>query len=450
MKIIYANNLSLTRNVKSTTLADDADAAGSTLTVDSIFGFSTDQILCIGEIGDEKTELIKTHAATSPTGTTITLASALVYDHPQSAKVYIVHWDDAVFAHADTIAGTKTTLSTTDLQVDQEETQYSDSAETAGFYFYRLKNTITGDFSTWSDPLPYDDYADNTVMSIKIRALEEINEHISHLITHSFLDNVLWQARREYHNSPGKRPFRKNYNEDLGDVVTGMYRVAVPSDLQDPYTAKNVFGIRVGTEKNMDSMSKKDFDWEYRDSPHTTVSNAITAADTSITLANTRDFDESGTIKIGDQNITYTANNETTGVLSGVPASGDGAITSDIAADIDVWQNISFGLPRKFHLWDSYIYFDRPIADDYEDQNIWGDYYKTVVEKDSDADTLDELEYDMFVPYLKWKIKKRKDPSLKKENDDDYIEWLQMKANSLRNEHLGEDVFLEPDIDHLE
>ncbi len=449
MKTIYAENQGLTRGQKFTYLSSDAASAASTLNVQSIVGFTINQILCIGEVGQEKTEIIKTHAATAPTGTTITLASALTFDHPQDTKVYLVNWDQAEFSHTVTSDGTKTVMNTIALQPDQDQTQYDDTTYSSGYYFYRLKNSILSVYSAYSDPLPYGDYADNTVMAIKQRALESINENIGNLITHSFLDQCLWQARREYHNSPGKRPFRRAYNSDLGNVTTGMFRISVPADLQDQETAKNIFGIRIGTEDNMRYYTKKDWDWDYQGVGHTTVKTAITAGDTSIVLTDTRDFDESGSVVIGAQTITYTANAESTGILTGVPATGTGAVTSNISTDVDVWQNVDFGNPLYFTVWGGYIYFERPISSDYVDQNIWGDYYKTVVEKDSDADELDEPEYDMYVPYLVWRIKKKKDPSLSAVNDSDYLEWVQKKVNALQNEYIGEEVKFVPDIDHL-
>lgn len=450
MKTIYAENNELTKDEKFTYLSADADAADGTLTVQSIVGFAINKILCIGEIGSEKTEIVKTHAATAPSGSTITLASNLSFAHPEGTTVYIVDWDQAEFSHAATTDGTKTVMTTTSLQVDHEYTQYEDTTYSSGYYFYRLKNSILNVYSTYSDPLPYGDYGDNTVMAIKQRALEAADEKIGDLITHKFLDECLWQARREYHNSPGKRPFRRDYESDLGNVTTGMYSLAVPSDLQDPETAQNIFSLRVGIETPMKYYTKREWNEDYQGVGHTTVSSAITAGDTSIALTNTRDFDESGTITIGTQDITYTANNESTGILTGVPASGDGAVETDIDADTDVWQNASFGLPKNYTVFENYIYFNCPIHNDYVDQNIWGDYYKTVVEKDSDADELDEPEYDMYVSYLTWRIKKKKDPSLKAENDTDYKEWLVKKANALNNEYLGQDIHFIPDIEHLE
>jgi hypothetical protein len=60
-----------------TFLTAEATAGVSTLTVGNIKNFAINQILLIGELGDENSEIIKTHTATAPTGSTITLLSAL-------------------------------------------------------------------------------------------------------------------------------------------------------------------------------------------------------------------------------------------------------------------------------------------------------------------------------------------------------------------------------------
>ena len=49
----------------------------------------------------------------------------------------------------------------------------------------------------------------------------------------------------------------------------------------------------------------------------TTLNGAITSSATTIILTNSTQFPSAGTILIGTELITYTANNETTGVLTG-------------------------------------------------------------------------------------------------------------------------------------
>ena len=69
----------------STTLTAAEAAGGNTLTVAGITNFAIGDIIRVGE--GEEMELIQVHASTAPTGTTITLATNLVYAHANGAAV---------------------------------------------------------------------------------------------------------------------------------------------------------------------------------------------------------------------------------------------------------------------------------------------------------------------------------------------------------------------------
>ncbi|GAG36059.1 unnamed protein product, partial [marine sediment metagenome] len=72
---VGAVNQELFTDARKTYLTAAVAAAGTSLTVQSIKEFAINQILCIGELGEEETEIVKTHASTTPTGTTITLVT---------------------------------------------------------------------------------------------------------------------------------------------------------------------------------------------------------------------------------------------------------------------------------------------------------------------------------------------------------------------------------------
>ena len=441
MKTLNSFHNFLSEGTKFTYLTASSAAAATTLTVQSIKEFAINQILLIGEFGQEDSEIIKTHASTAPTSLTITLNSGLVFTHPKDTKVYIIDYDQVEFSHADTTSGAKSVLATENIEADMDFTSYNDSAKSAGYYFTRFKDSINTTYSDYSDPIPYSGFGTNTVFSVKQRALKDLQEELGEMITDEWLNDKLFEARRFVHNLRKRWSFRKSFNYDLGDVTTGIYRIAVPSDLQDQNTNKNVFGVRIGIETGMTDMTKKEYDLFYEGVGHTTVGSAITAADTSITLTDSRDFDESGTITIGTQDITYTANTESTGVLSGVPASGTGAVTADIAADVDVWQGIGFGLPTRYLVLDGYIYFNCPIHNDYVDQNIFIDYYTQPTSIDSDADEFDEPEYDFYVSKLKYDIKSLKvKGEIKQDNDPDYKDWQQGYFHLMRKDQLDTEI----------
>lgn len=456
MKTIYSDNTVLTKDKPFTYLASDATSGAGSITVQSILGFhslgtSSGQIVCIGEIGDEKTEILKTSSTTGPSGTTVTLGTNLTFGHPQDTKVSIIDWDRVDIQWSATAGGAKSTIKAYPhyIQPDLAETPYNDSLKSSGYYFIRFNETIGDTNSDWSDPVPYAGYSNNTVYSIKERALAKINEtKDTNLITDDFLNEVLWEARREYHNAPGRRPFRRKFGVSIGTVATGMNKVALPTDVQGPYTAENVYGVRIGTQENMSYYDKKRFDDDYEGVAHGALTTAYTVGDQDLYVDNTRDFEDSGSVTVEDDSIAYSARG--LGGTLRISTAGSHAH----ASGKDVWQGESMGLPQNFTVYmetdgTAYIFFSSPISTVYVGQNVFADYYRTLVSYDSDADELDEPDYDMFVPYLAFRVKNRKANGTLPLTDPDYQEWMLRKGNALQNEYSGTEVRLSPGIDHL-
>lgn len=410
-----------------TFISSDASAASGTLTVDSIRDIAVNNILFLGELGEEKSEIIKTHSSTAPSGTTITLASNTVFAHPAGTKVYVIDYDQIEVSHATTTTGSKTSLSTIDIDADSLETMYKDSTYTSGYYFVRYYNSITATYSSYSDPIPYAGFAYNAVRSIKDRALDQLGEKIGDSITDAWLNETLWEGRREVDNMLPKWSFRFKKQYRATSIVPGTYTVSLPTDVRNPRSRNNILAVRIGKDltsiKNCDINEIYDY---YRGVAHTTLNGAVSAVDTTITLTHSGDFDDSGTIWVAAQSVSgtsdavaYTANSLSTNVISGVT----GIATGGFATGSDVWQDVSFGTPSYYTVdpENKKLMFDCPFEDDLGGESVYMDYYSTLPEYDSDADELDEPEPDMFVYWLKWKIKSKKaNGNLDAEKDDDY------------------------------
>ena len=459
-KTISTNNTDLTRDKRYTFLSEDVIAVGTTIRVQSLLGFhsldiSSGQIICIGEIGNERTEILRT-SNSAVLGTTyreVTLRDSLGFDHSQDTKVYIIDWNRVEFTTAATVSGTKSTLRAYPLGIDADhlETSYRDTTQTAGYYFTRFNESIANGYSDYSDPIPFAGFDDNTVFMIKKRALDAIGEEIDgKVITHEFLNEALWEGRREYHKAPGKRPFRKLFNLDIGNVLTGSYRIELPVTVEKPFTAENIYGVRIGVQPNMGYYDKKEWDFDYRNVGHSTLTSAYATDSRDLYLASTRDFTGSGVVSVEGTNVEYSAKSISGGTLR-ISVQGSYAAS----AGSDIWQNVSYGLPDKFTVWadaggSAYIYFNRPFSTTYIDQNIYADIYRTLLGYDSDADILDEPEYDMYVPYLQAKIKHRKNKGMADiTQDSDYKLWTFKKSNALANEYLSTQIRIEPDVSHL-
>ena len=460
-KTLYVDNTDIPREKKASALTENVVVGASTIRVQSILGFtslttSSGQIAMIGKLGNERTEIVRTSNATAPSQAYkwVYLRDTLKFNHSTDDEVTILDWNRIDIQHSATTSGTKGTIMAYPfaIQADQLESSYVDSTQSAGFYFIRFNESIENTNGDWSDPIPFLGYDDNSVAAIKDRAVEFLDERIDgKVITHQFLEQALWEARRTYHQAPGKRPFRRKFNVDIGDVLTGSARIEAPADVERDFTAENYYGVRIGTSPNMMYQDKKEHDYEYQNTANTTLLDDYTK-DTSkdLYVVSARDFAGSGVVSIEGTNINYRDKSNTGGTLR-ISEHGDW----DASAGSDVWQNITLGLPDRFTVWadpegSAFIYFNRPFSTMYAGQNIYLDYYRTLVGFDSDADILDEPDPDMYTNYLMAKIKHRRDRGNSDiTKDSDYKVFKMRMDNALANEYLATKIRIRPGVDHL-
>lgn len=404
IKPIVATINELFEDIPETSLVADVAAGVGTLEVESIRDFAINKILFIGELGAETSEIIKTHTATAPSGSTVTLLSNTVFAHSQGEKVYVIDYDQIEFSHAVTTTGTKTVISIDDIDPDSVDTVIKDETYTSGYYFIRFKNSITGTFSDYSDPIPYDGYADNTVGKAIAYALKRNKTEYTDSVDHDFMIEEANLCLQYTRGKLKKWHSLQSFNYEAGQTSRGSNKVALPSDAWQ-YSNKSILGIRVGSGKNLTYYDKTEFEEELEGIEQSTLNAAALIGATSVTLENSNDFESSGTIMIAGQEITYTANNKTTGVLSGIPASGTGSITANLAGTEDVWQGADEGEPDKFTIYGGYAHF-LPLPDaGNSGKNIFLDYWLEAPSVDSDTDVLTQSRYEMLKYWLVWAVR---------------------------------------------
>lgn len=402
---IIASISDLVLNTPVTYLASDATAGDTSLIVESINRFAIDKILLIHEPGNEHAEIIKTDAATAPTGSTVTLASALTFDHPDGTKVYIIDYDQVEFSHATTVDGSKTVLTTMAIDADSPETIYRDSTYSSGYYFVRFKDSINTIYSDYSDPIPYSGWADNQVGSAIEYALKKNKTGFSENLTHEML---LQEARSAISIFLGKlkRWSRlQTFDHSLGLTARGAYAFAAPSDMYG-YSPKSVLQVRLAGRPKLQWKDKIDFDKYLDNVKHSTLVSGASTGATSITLTDANDFTDSYTVMIRGIEITGTAWDASTGVLSGIPASGDGSITADLSAGDDVWQgSYEQAEPLYFTVYEGFFYIWPLVSSTWAGKNLFLDYWLEAPTVESDADTLDLTRYDAVKHWLTWVVR---------------------------------------------
>lgn len=405
--------------LEETHLTADVSASAGTLTVADIDGFAVNQILLIGELGSEKSEIIKTHASTAPSGTTVTLAANTEFAHSAGTKVYVLSFDQVEISHASTAGGSKSVLSTESIQADQLIQTYEDTTESSGFYFARFKESIGSTFGSYSDAAPYGGWASDSVGYMIDRALDNLNlESLDETITREFCYSAINEGLRYVKGKQIRWPHYQNLNAIVGQTVRGQHIYDVmPTDIYDKYSHKSIHRIRIGDDLHLRYLDPLEFEEALDETKWTQVRTQASAADTTLEVDNSYDFADSGTLvffKDGTKySITYTGitrddANGGTAVFSGIPASGTGSITVTIPVDTYIWQDVEEGEPNYYTIRNGKIEVWEVPDSSHDDMNIYMDYDTVATEVDSDGDTVDAHRFDMILDYLTWRIRMKK------------------------------------------
>jgi hypothetical protein len=428
----------------------EADSAVGTTIYANGLNFAANDYIILGQIGYEKTEICKVLTVSA---TQITLASTSIYPHVRGDSIRFIPYNQIIVETSpDDITYTPATAIPID--INAKETYLQRASDTSSYsYKFRFFNSTTTKYSAYSDIITGLGYGDNSVFSVKKRALNALGEKYDNLLTNEFLNEALREARRNVDQDPRilRWSFRSIFNHPLYSIIPGTFKVALPLDLRDRFTNKNILGVRVGKQSYVvEYQDNMRFRQNYYNKPHTTIAAPVVFGATSVTLAKSGDFQESGAIDIAGSAvnvqktiINYTANNEVTNVISGVtgvPAAG-------YAVGTDVWQNTTFGVPRAYTVENGYMLFDLPFDNQSDGEGVYIDYYTSLVEINNDAQTFDEPFYDMYVSYLKYMIKyKKSNGKLDRDTDSDYKDWTEGITRLISQELMGQNIRFIPTV----
>jgi hypothetical protein len=150
----------------------------------------------------------------------------------------------------------------------------------------------------------------------------------------------------------------------------------------------------------------------------TLASNSLALA-TSLTLTDSYEFTETGSIYIGSDTVKYTANAESTGILTGCTGT-----TSAHTAGDSVWQGIIPGEPEKYSIFNGQLILNVPVDSDNAGMKLKIKYLKKTTPFDDFEDTTDIPFYEAISYYIASKIERRKrnfDESAKQREEFDRI-----------------------------
>ena len=438
----------LSNQLEDTVITANAAAAATEITVRSITGFAVDQYLLFGEWGAQDSEIVKTHATTAPSGTTITLVTGgVTYAHDAGTKVYRVEFNRVEISQASTAGGTKTVLTTTALEPDKHVLHYLDTSVTTGFYFARFNNQNAATFGSYSPACPYDGWATNTVGYMIEAALQENQRTFNEIVTPQWCYDKINECLKTIQGKQLRWPEHQNLNAIIGQTTRGIMSVALPSDIYDNDSNKSILAARLGDQDALLYKDPLEFEEIIGDVKTTTLRSAATVGATTLPLTNSYDFADSGSVNIYNAgtlyNITYTGvtrdtSSGATGALTGIPASGTGSITVAFANATNVWQDEEEGKPIYFTIRNG-NFEAWPLSDaTYDNFNIRLDYWTVATEVNSDDDTLDTDRFDMVQPYLSWTMRNQFKRNGEKDfTDPDYILFKEALNDAIRNKARG-------------
>lgn len=447
--IIVIGNQELLKGADSSNIKSQANTGDLMISVYSIQDFSISDIILIGEFGNEDSEIVKVHASTYPSGSTVTLASAMTKDHPADTKVYIIPYDQIEISYSATTTGSKTVLNTISVDPESVNTDYKELTQSSGYFFTRYKNSTDSTYADYSDPIPYGGFATNTVSSLINIALDETNKDFSEKLTYDTLLYEINSCLRFIRGKLKRWGSSAVYDYIIGDANRGIYSLALESDYYDTNSNRSTLQVRVGTGKSLSYVDKIEFDDLLNDVSLSTASSLTASGSTSLVLSDSSDFDSSGTIHVFISNtlyeITYTGNDTTTNTLSGIPASGTGAITVAIPASTNVWQNESESTPRVFTIYGGRLYFWPMAGSSETKRNVYHDYNTDIVEVNSDSDEIPLARFDMIKHWLKWVIRNATERNGTPDvNDPDFQLFNVMLTDAVRRETAGQKYKMTP------
>lgn len=435
---------------ESTFLSTDASASDSTLTIDNGLKFAANEYLVLGRFGAERAEIVQITG--TPSATSMNLVSAINHAHNRGEVLQFIPYNQVILEYS-TDGDSWNALTTLDIRPDATETYYNDTNGLATHYYRaRFSNSTSSDVSSDSDEVLATGDAENSAGAIIRDALTSMGEKIDdEVFTKEFLLRALNEGRDEIdlHPEAGRWSFRTVFDYDAGDCIPGRYTLTLPSDLRDADTSKHILSVRIGRDKlSLEWMDKTEMNQYYQGVAHTTLNGAITTVSTSLVLASSGDFDESGSVDIAAEDVTeevdtvsYTSNTASTATLAGADN-----IDNNHADGRDVWQGVSFGTPTAYNVDNGVLTFNQPFSNELAGENIWLDYYAKKTVANSFGDTLDENFYAIYKPYLRYRLKLRKDPSMDKNTDPDYQEWVQKRDAQVRKEFPGQNLRIKIDV----
>lgn len=395
-------------------------------------GFADNDWFIVGEVGDQETEENDVNGAVTR-GTTMTVTNALSFDHEVNAPVTKIYERGIKIYGAATDGGAGSLILSIDaktasgrqladaamIEWHRPYTEYTLLSTDTDFAFYYAEFTDGTTDSDESEYVAAAGLSSSSVMYMVNQALDLTNtvlddQNITLDQCVKWADNAQVEISQFMFQEPStgrytQRDWAFEVDEDITTLTISenenVYSIA---DLSMKYqNEKSVIEIVLGSNEALEKITIQDMSKLLAFSPRTNLAVQAVAADTSITVDSNVEFTDSGTLYIGDEAITYTGKTGTT-IFTGIPATGDGAITATHAIDAPIWQNAAPGTPTKYAVFNGDIIFDVPPEEDLDGYPIKIKFLKKLTSLTTASDTTEVTFSNVMQNYIASKIELRK------------------------------------------
>jgi hypothetical protein len=447
-------------NPKVFTYLSNNFAIGVTaLTVENAIDFTSGSIITvIGSVGSENCEF---GYVTSHTDQGFVL-TATKQAHSRGELVTQVNYDQVEISKSSTLGGSYSVLATVSLFLTQQKTVQFDSVGlTTDYYKLRWKNSVTGEYSTYSEPVSVLSYPQNSAGNIIFPVLSAMGvSENDPKITTQFCIKALSDAR-EYVRMKlyGVRHAWLAEFEHPIQILAGSNFVYLPDDIDFNETDRSMLSGRfimnnVLAPFNLRYIDKRSWNQVAFNVGGSTLASEAAIAATTLNLNSAGDFipaNSEGVAYIAttefDQEIlqiAYTGIDLTTNQLTGVTG-----IDRVVPEGTQIWVTPTIAQPIWYTVYNNdtedgglgKIVFDRIIPDSMQGNNFYIDYYKKFLPVTDLYQRLPEPYREVYKWYLRYAIKYRKDITLA-QSDPDYKKFEELVDALYANLYTGQDTII--------
>ena len=230
---LYIQNPS-TDKLEKSDLANAYSAAVTAIQVRNNDRFQNNQKILLGEMGNERTEMVTIGASgVNANGTDLTVSSTL-FPHNSDDPVYAIKYDQVKFYRSTTgIDGSYNPLATVNVDVDNAnmQTMYDDLAGLSSYYYkVSFYSTFDSTESDLSDPIAGSGYPVGTAGALVNEFFSEVGDTQQQIMT---VDEVLalMNEVNDDLTSQSRRPYRFLKTSALLNVTANNNRIALPTTL---------------------------------------------------------------------------------------------------------------------------------------------------------------------------------------------------------------------------